>query len=287
MADITFESIHMDIRDLYAVYDQKDVTYIVGTSLFLLGLAVQGNPKKRIFRTYARELVGTALMICCVFPPGPVLGHLGWVAEWPTHMLGVVISDWIMGGPHVNPAVTFSMYWWKQVTLLEALSIISAQLVGAIVGFPLAQLMIKPLGATLGGPSFDPTTPVQQGFANEFAGFTMLICAVYGFCCTPLGEYYLLKQSLVAASIRFVLVFYTVTGPAINPALGSIWSFYSTGNLPRTWQHYVVYWLGPCLAGFAITLFWSGATRTGIFEPKAATKYTAKGNGSEPASTEK
>mmetsp|Transcript_32433 Transcript_32433/g.63397 ORF Transcript_32433/g.63397 Transcript_32433/m.63397 type:complete len:297 (-) Transcript_32433:254-1144(-) len=289
MTEATFESMSTDVRALFAVYDQKDVSYVVGPSLFFLALAIQKNPKKRVFGTFIRELVGMAFMICCVFPPGPALGPLGWAAEWAAHMLGVIVSDRVMGGPYVNPAVTFSMYCWKQVTLLEALSIISAQLLGAIIGFPFAQLIIQPLGATLGGPSVDSALPMEQGFANEFAGFMILMCAVYGCCFTPLGDYYLLKQSLVAASIRFVLVFYPVTGPAINPALGSIWSFYSTGTLPRTLNHYVVYWLGPCLAGCAITLLWSGATRTGIFEKKpgdAPAKSTAaQSDGGRPTST--
>jgi len=256
-----------------APYDKQDLLLLVGVTFVALILGIQLSPSKGILSDFVQEMTGTVLMVCCTFSPGPVVGHLGALYEWPLHALGVLVADGSMGGPQVNPGVTCAMFVWGKLSALQAIVMVMAQLTGAAIAFPLLQAILNPFDATVGGPSFDPSErPVADGFANEFAGFAILIAAVYGFCTTPLGEHYFIKQPLVAATIRFICVFYAVTGPAVNPALGTIWAFYATGSLPRDYEHYIVYWGAPALAATLVTLLWSAGTKTGVFQDSSLKK---------------
>eukprot|EP00466_Bigelowiella_natans_P019788 jgi/Bigna1/88733/estExt_fgenesh1_pg.C_370074 len=285
-----------------APYDLEDLQYLVSATLAALLTAIVLDRRKAssIIFTFFQELFGTAFMICCVFPPSPLLGHLSpkYMYEWPVHGLGVIVSDFIFGGPQVNAACTFSLWIAQLIPLTQAVSNIFAQLLGGVIGFPLAKMItlaIRPK-AEFGGPTFtldESETPKQltleEAFANEFAGVVLLMCAVYGFCLTKLGKRYLLKQSLVAASIRFILHFYPKTGPAMNPGLGSMYHFFISGRLHRDASHYYVYWLAPFAAGGIVALFWSGATETGLFaaEPSNTNMNSKADNSGEGKTSHK
>lgn len=254
-------------------YEKQDLMLLCGGAFAVLIIAIQMAPKQKILSNFLNELFGTILMVICTFAPGPVFGHLGIKVEWPLHMVGVIVADRTMGGPNVNPGVTFAMFVWGACNFAEATSRIAAQLVGAAIAFPTLQALVNPLGATIGGPSFDPaTTSLKDAFAGEFAAFAFLMCAIFGFCTTPLGKRYFIKQPLVAATIRFAIYFYGAAGPAINPALGTMYAFYSTGSLPRDPSQYIVYWLAPAIAGTLITLLWSAGVMVGVVATKNAQK---------------
>lgn len=208
---------------------------------------------------FAHELAGTTLMILCTFSPGPLLGPIGPAVEWPMHVLGVTFAALVAGGAHRNPAVTTAMAVLGKVSPAEAAGKIAAQLVGALAAFPLLDALCGRLGAAARGPEIAEGLSLREAFAGEFAATALLLCAVYGLCLTPLGPASLVRQPLVAAAIRFLIVFYSATGPAMNPCLPSTWAFFSTGHLPVDASHYVVYWVAPFMAAVLTALLWSSA----------------------------
>ena len=67
-------------------------------------------------------------------------------------------------------------------------------------------------------------------------------------------------------------VFYSKTGPAMNPALGTTWAFFEAGQVyPTESSHYIVYWLGSMLGGSLAALTWSAV------DPSGPSGYLAKG----------
>mmetsp|Transcript_2283 Transcript_2283/g.3238 ORF Transcript_2283/g.3238 Transcript_2283/m.3238 type:complete len:283 (-) Transcript_2283:111-959(-) len=257
------------ISNLTKNYDKNELLLVIQTTLasLLVAMLVHHDRAFNILKTFVHEFLGMSLMVCCVFLPGPLFGHT-WIYEWTLHALAIIASDRIAGGPLVNPAVSHAMMWWRKLSIFECASLIGAQLLGAIVGYPITEMLVKFLrpSAFVGGPEFDlnMVTPIDA-FANEFAAFALLLCAIFGFCCTSLNHWYYLRQSLLALSIRFIVVLYPRTGPAMNPALGTVWVFYSVGHLPSDLVHYTTYWMAPFLSGVFVTLLWSAATKSGIF----------------------
>merc|ERR1719203_2524954 len=49
-------------------------------------------------------------MIFLTFSPGKWIGVDSVPLAWASHAAGVVMADYIAGGPHVNPAVSVAMF---------------------------------------------------------------------------------------------------------------------------------------------------------------------------------
>lgn len=66
------------------------------------------------------------------------------------------IADFIGGGPHVNPAVTVSMFTLGKCTYTDAFVRISAQLGGGLVAFPIFHAVANAMEwEPFGGPEFN------------------------------------------------------------------------------------------------------------------------------------
>ena len=55
---------------------------------------------------FRQEFIGTLLMVCCTFSAGKWIGKESLRMAWSSHAMGVILADFLGGGPHVNPAVT-------------------------------------------------------------------------------------------------------------------------------------------------------------------------------------
>lgn len=221
------------------------------------------------FKAFLKEFIGIILMIACTFTPGPFLGGYKGYEEWIMHMVGVIVADYLVGGPHVNPSVTVSMFVWRQLSIVEVVVLIGAQMAGGIVAFPLIQELSTPYNATIGGPSIGAGVTLGHGMWNEFIATFCLMMGIFLLCTTWLGALYHIKQPLVAMTIRSIIVVFGATGPAINPALGTTWAFYSGGySWPTSMTHYLVYWVGSMSGGALAALLWSIITKTGPFAVK-------------------
>ena len=67
-----------------------------------------------------------------------------------------LLADFLGGGPHVNPAVTVSMFTLGKCTYTDAFVRISAQLGGGLVAFPIFHAVANAMEwEPFGGPEFN------------------------------------------------------------------------------------------------------------------------------------
>ena len=95
-----------------------------------------------------QEFVGTLLMIAFTFSAGKWIGKENVTVAWISHFLGVLASDFLGGGPQVNPACTLSMWCLGKVSYTEAYVRVAAQMGGGLVAFPLYHAVSKAMDWT-------------------------------------------------------------------------------------------------------------------------------------------
>ncbi|GAX13763.1 hypothetical protein FisN_30Lh051 [Fistulifera solaris] len=228
---------------------------------------------------FRHEFVGTLIMVACTFSAGKWIGKESIRVAWTSHLLGVIAADYISGGPHVNPAVTTSMFALGKCSYSEAFVRICAQLAGGLVAFPLFHAVSDTMKwEPFGGPEFnmkDDNDHAAEAFLSEFSA-TFLLCLVIYILNWEMnfGTYhYIIKQSLTAVAIRALIEFFPTAGPAMNPMLATTWSVFGVGNkfeYPAHFQHYFVYWIAPCLAAVLASLVYvvyAGGTIFGVQLP--------------------
>lgn len=72
-----------------------------------------------------------------------------------------------------------------------------------------------------------------------------------------LARVYSIKMSLIAATVRLIIVVHGATGPAINPALATSYELAANGELPGLAStHYTTYWLGGLAGAVAMGFIW-------------------------------
>lgn len=256
---------------------------IVMSSLVTCFLTLTLKPEKALIMEFLKEFSGTIVMVICTFTPGPFFGHLnakgtyaGYEVEL-AHLVGVIVADYICGGPHVNPGVTTAMFVWRKISLLQWILYVSAQMAGGIIAFPLLQSLSSPYGVKIGGPGIQPGVELSEAAMSEGTATLLLLLGIFAFATTHIGKYYPIKQPLIAGVIRLCIVQFGKTGPAINPMLATTWAFYSSGYVwPNTLTHYTVYWIAPIIGATVATLLWSRLTNTGPFDPQGDTGYAPK-----------
>ena len=95
-----------------------------------------------------QEFVGTLMMIAFTFSAGKWVGKNNVTVAWISHFLGVIASDFLGGGPQVNPACTLSMWCLGKVTYTEAYVRVAAQMGGGLVAFPLYHMVSNAMNWT-------------------------------------------------------------------------------------------------------------------------------------------
>ena len=69
-------------------------------------------------RKWLHECAGSFLVILLCCSPTAVFGNaLGGWADWAAHLCGVVLVDYVCGGPQVNPAFTTAALVWGQTAI--------------------------------------------------------------------------------------------------------------------------------------------------------------------------
>lgn len=236
-----------------------------------LAAAFLGGDKRGglVNKAWLQEFVGTFLMIGLTFSPGKWWGTSSTAANWVFHAAGVVLADYVGGGPHVNPAVSVSMFALGRCDYTETYVRVMGSMVAGLLAFPLFYQVSAALGMTeLGGPEYnlqDEDDDGVAGFLNEFFATGLLLWAVYAlnFELNFGRHHYIVKQSLTAAAIRYLIVVFPTSGPALNPMLGTSWAVFAEGDsgntgvhFPQSPVHYVVYWAGPVCGGLLFTLLY-------------------------------
>lgn len=233
----------------------------------------------KYFHAFRHEFVGTLIMIVCTFSAGKWIGKESIRVAWSSHLLGVIAADYMSGGPHVNPAVTTSMFTLGKCTYTEAFVRVSAQFAGGLVAFPLFHAISDTMKwEPFGGPEFhmeNDDDHAAEAFLSEFSA-TFLLCFVIYILNWEMhfGTFhYIIKQSLTAIAIRALIELFPTAGPAMNPMLATTWNVFGVGKqfqYPTQFQHYFVYWIAPCLAAVLASIvyvIYAGGTIFGFKLP--------------------
>jgi glycerol uptake facilitator-like aquaporin len=191
-----------------------------GLGMALAPAFIQGGEYLSAFR---QEFVGSLLMIACTFSAGKWIGAESMRMTWISHFLGVITSDFLGGGPQVNPAVTMSMWCLGKFSYTEAYVRVAGQIGGGLVAFPLYHalsdaLKLKPFG----GPEFNAPADTEhavEAFLSETGGtfFLMFVIYILNFELNFGKHHYIIKQSLTAIAIRTLIELFPTSGPSMNP----------------------------------------------------------------------
>lgn len=258
----------------------------------VMGLSAVFLGGKGFNKSWVQEFVGTLLMIGLTFSPGKWWGTSSTISNWLSHAIGVVMADYVGGGPHVNPAVSVCMFALGKCDYTEMYVRIMGSMVAGLLAFPIFYQLSSALGMTeLGGPEYnlqDDEDDGVAGFINEFFATGLLLVAIYAlnFELNFGKHHYWIKQSLTAAAIRYLIVVFPLSGPAINPMLGTSWAVFAEGDsgntgvhFPPNPVHYLVYWAGPVLGGLTFTflyVIYAGGTFFGFKVPLGPLKHEVK-----------
>lgn len=211
------------ITILSAIYQKIAPLFPPGLAT-ALAAAYIGDGK--FFKAWRHEFIGTLLMIGLTFTPGKWIGQDSIAIAWTAHACGVIAADKIGGGPHVNPAVTCSMYALGKCSYTEAFVRIMGAMGGGLVAFPLYKMVADNFNLTpLGGPEFDPTNDSEGIHAafSEAVAVVLLMMLIYtvNWELNFGKHHYWIKQTLTALGIRYIIQTFPLAGPSINPMLAT------------------------------------------------------------------
>jgi len=235
---------------------------------------------------WIQEFLGTMLMIGLTFSPGKWIGVDSTPLEWVCHALGVIFADYFAGGPHVNPAVSVAMFCLGKCSYTECYIRSMGSIAGGLISFPLfLQLSSMLSWKELGGPEYtliDENDDASSGFLNEFMSVFLLLIAIFVLNFeVDFGTYhYWLKQTYTAIAIRYLIVVFGLTGPAMNPMLGTTWLLFKVkSGYISGMDHYFIYWSAPFLAALSASfcyVVYAGGKFMGCNVPFGPVKPVAK-----------
>jgi glycerol uptake facilitator-like aquaporin len=191
-----------------------------GLGMALAPAFIQGG---EYFSAFRHEFVGSLLMIACTFSAGKWIGTESMRMAWTSHFLGVITSDFLGGGPQVNPAVTMSMWCLGKVSYTEAYVRVAGQIGGGLVAFPLYHALSDAMKwVPFGGPEFNAPADTEhavEAFLSETGGTFLLMFVIYILNWElNFGKFhYIIKQSLTAIAIRTLIEIFPTSGPSMNP----------------------------------------------------------------------
>ncbi|MDR3206719.1 MAG: MIP family channel protein [Oscillospiraceae bacterium] len=179
-------------------------------------------------KTYLAEFIGTLILVFMGCGSAVVLGVAadgGHLAVALAFGLAIVAAAYVIGpisGCHVNPAVSLAMLLDKRLSLTDFAGYVVSQVLGAIAGAGLLQLLVGGFGVTdlTGGLG-------SNGVANAGGlggAFVVEIILTFIFVLTILGvtaqkEYGSQAGLVIGLTLAFVhIVGIPLTGTSVNPA---------------------------------------------------------------------
>lgn len=210
-------------------------------------------------KRYWAELVGTYILVFAgcgaivVESLTGAMGHVGIALVFGLVVTAVIYTFGHVSGAHINPAVTISFTFTKELSIKEAFNYILFQLIGAILAVLSLLLLfleeaksIKALayyGATL------PRGSWYQSFIFELILTFILMLVIYGSAIHGKAI-----KSFAGIAIGFTVGVEAmfagpITGASMNPAR-SIAPALISGNVSDLWIYIIAPILGALLAGF-------------------------------------
>ncbi|KAL3531932.1 hypothetical protein ACH5RR_005453 [Cinchona calisaya] len=163
-----------------------------------------------------------------------------------------------ISGGHINPAVTFGLFWVRKVSLVRAIMYTVAQCLGAICGCGLVKAFQGADYVKYGGGAngLSEGYSTGTGLAAEIIGTFVLVYTVFSATDPKRSARDSHVPVLAPLPIGFAvfmvhLATIPVTGTGINPAR----SFGAAVIYGKAWHDYWIFWVGPFI-GAAIAAFY-------------------------------
>jgi len=186
-----------------------------------------------------------------------------------------------VSGCHINPAVTFGLFFGRKIGLIKSILYIVVQSVGGLIGAALLKAVMGAVEYTegdnagetiaevgVGTTGLNKNISVGQGFGIEYFITFVLVLVVYASAADENNEVKGSAPLAIGLSIATCHLFAgPLTGSSMNPArtLGSNVVFGKTENL---W----LYWVGPILGGITAGLLYQLVFKAP--EPEEANKQS-------------
>ena len=200
-----------------------------------------------------------------------LLGGLGdWIAIALAFGLTVMACIYLFGkisGAHLNPAVTIGLLVSKNISLIDSVYYIVAQVIGACLGSFLLWFILGSAAVTVGG--LGATAPglgvgYLQAMVAELIGTFFLVLVVMGVAVDKKAEPGFAGISIGMTVATVIVVLGAFTGASINPA--RTFGPYLMDTLlggANLWGFFPIYLIGPIVGAILAALVYT---------------YLAKGN---------
>ena len=191
-----------------------------------------------------------------------LLGGLGdWIAIALAFGLTVMICIYVFGkisGAHLNPAVTIGLLVTKNISLIDSVYYIVAQVIGACLGSLLLFVCLGAPAVTIGG--LGATAPglgvsYIQAMIAECIGTFFLMLVVMGVAVDEKAEPGFAGISIGMTVATVIVVLGAFTGASINPA--RTFGPYLMDTLlggANLWAYFPIYLVGPIVGAVLAAL---------------------------------
>lgn len=194
-----------------------------------------------------------------------ILGGLGdWIAISLAFGLTVMACIYLFGkisGAHLNPAVTVGLLVSKNISLVDSIYYIVAQVIGACLGSLALFLCLGSASVTIG--ALGATAPglgvgYWQAMFAEFIGTFFLVLVVMGVAVDKKAEPGFAGLSIGMTVTAVIVVLGAFTGASINPArtFGPYLMDVLLGGA-NLWAFYPIYLIGPVAGGILAALVYN------------------------------
>ncbi|MBQ6138464.1 MAG: aquaporin family protein [Methanobrevibacter sp.] len=191
-----------------------------------------------------------------------LLGGLGdWIAIALAFGLTVMICIYVFGkisGAHLNPAVTIGLLVTKNISLIDSVYYIVAQVIGACLGSLLLFVCLGAPAVTIGG--LGATAPglgvsYIQAMVAECIGTFFLMLVVMGVAVDEKAEPGFAGITIGMTVATVIVVLGAFTGASINPA--RTFGPYLMDTLlggANLWAYFPIYLVGPIVGAILAAL---------------------------------
>jgi len=223
-----------------------------------------------LFRKAVAEFVGTLVLVFVACGVAALTGG-SFVATALAFGLSIVAMAFTIGkvsGCHINPAVSLAMLISKKISFVDFLVYVLAQILGALAGAALLELVFINNLALYGGLGTDAVQPVLMASANDYAsgyGLAFLVETVltFIFVLVVLGATEKAGESnaapfAIGLALTFVhLIGIPLTGTSVNPARSigpALIALFNDVTEPA--KELWIFILAPLLGGALAAFFW-------------------------------
>ncbi len=193
---------------------------------------------------------GTVVVVLGAFPADPSADTLIAIAVAHGLAIAVLVSATAsISGGHINPAVTFAMVITGNLKLGPGLVYVAAQLIGAVIGALLLQLVFQDnVEGQLGAHAINEALVdgTGAGLIVEIILTFVLVATVFGAAVNSKGLGAVAPIAIGFAVLIDHLVGVPLTGASMNPARS-----FGPALVAGEWDNFWIYVVGP-LAGAGI-----------------------------------